>query len=108
MSKKPLLLSLLSATMLAGTVFCSNVLAMTSMTIPQNPQDRNTVDVAQESASASASAQIQTQLDRGGVDRASVHLQILQQSNTHFSDNNVAKKTGAYDKKAQIKASSNS
>jgi hypothetical protein len=89
--------------MLAGTVFCSNVLAMTSMTIPQNPQDRNTVDVAQESASASASAQVQTQLDRGGVDRASVHLQILQQSNTHFSDNNVAKKPVLTIKKHRLK-----
>ncbi|MBI3283627.1 MAG: hypothetical protein HYZ65_02070 [Burkholderiales bacterium] len=74
-----------------------------AMSAPSGQQDK----VAPEAAAASA-AQAAVQLDRSGVDRASVHLQILQQSNTHFADTVPARKPGAYDKKAQIKAPSNS
>ena len=77
---------------------------MTSIPAPQSPQDKA---MSEDSSSASASAQLQTQLDRSGVDRASVHLQILQQSNTHFFDSNTPKKANVYDKKAQIKANNN-
>ncbi|MBC3870183.1 MULTISPECIES: hypothetical protein [Undibacterium] len=108
MLKKSLLPGLLFITTLAGVSVCNAGLAMTSASLPQTQQDRSTVDTAVETVSASANAQIQTQLDRSGVDRASVHLQLLQQSNSHFSEIVSPKKPGVYDKKAQIKAPSNS
>jgi hypothetical protein len=105
MLKKSLLFCLFSGSALTGAMLCTPSFAMTSIPAPQGQQDKA---MSEESASASASAQLQTQLDRSGVDRASVHLQILQQSNTHFSDSNSQKKPAPFDKKAQIKANSNS
>ncbi len=108
MLKKPLLLCLLSATFVSGAAIGSNASAMTSsIAIQQNQQEKNLNESAQESSSASASASVQAQtpLDRSGLDRASVHLQILQQSSTHFSESNAAtaaKKNNGFDKKAQL------
>ncbi|MBR7778131.1 hypothetical protein [Undibacterium rugosum] len=77
-----------------------------SIAIQQNQQEKTLNESAQESSSASASASSQTQtpLDRSGLDRASVHLQILQQSSTHFSEagTSTAKKPTSFDKKAQL------
>lgn len=99
MLKKSLLFCLLSSALLAGTAFSHGFTAM-AMSAPAGQQDKTAQDAA------SVQAQATVQLDRSGVDRASVHLQILQQTNTHFSDS--SKKSATNDKKAQIKASSNS
>jgi len=105
MLKKPLLFCLLCVSAATSAMFCTSPFAMTTLSIPQNSQDKA---MPEDGSAASASAQMQTQLDRSGVDRASVHLQILQQSTSHFSDTNPAKKASVYDKKAQLKAGSNS
>jgi hypothetical protein len=47
------------------------------------------------------------QIDRGGMDKASVHLQVLQQSSQKFSEPANAKKNND-DKKPSNKAQSNS
>lgn len=61
-----------------------------------------------EASMASAATQSSMTLDRSGIDKASVHLQILQQSTLHFSDSAQAKKPTIDDKKTQIKPQSNS
>ena len=42
------------------------------------------ISQAQEGSATSASAQSSVMLERGGMDRASVHLQILQQTSPHL------------------------
>lgn len=46
--------------------------------------------------------------ERGGLDKASEHLQILQQTTPHFVDTFQARKPASVDKKLQSKPQSNS
>lgn len=101
MLKKSLQFCLLSSALLAATAF-SHGFAALAMSAPSVQQDKATQEAAP------VTAQSVMQLDRSGVDRASVHLQILQQTNTHFAETLPPKKTSANDKKVQVKASSNS
>lgn len=97
MLKKSLQFCLLSSALLAATAF-SHGFAALAMSAPSVQQDKAIREAAPSVM----------QLDRSGVDRASVHLQILQQTNTHFAETLPSKKTSANDKKVQAKASSNS
>ena len=107
MLKKSLLFCALISSMLASVAFSEQFIAMAAISIPQGQQEKSITGSNQEPVTTANPSSI-LQFDRGGVDRASVHLQILQQSNTHFSDNTPVKKPSAYDKKAQIKAPNNS
>ncbi|MFZ6773645.1 hypothetical protein ACO0LB_13095 [Undibacterium sp. SXout7W] len=107
MLKKSLLFCALLSSMLAIVAFSEQFNAMAAISIPQGQQEKSITGSNQESTTTTNPPSA-LQFDRGGVDRASVHLQILQQSNTHFSDNTSTKKPNAYDKKAQIKAPNNS
>ncbi len=97
----------LSGVMAFGIVCSTDAFAITSASMQQGQPDKVLSDTTQDNASASATAQSQSTLDRSGLDRASVHLQILQQSNVHFGDSG-AKKSLPFDKKAQIKSTPNS
>ena len=119
MLKKSIALCLLSLSFLASMAFCRDEQDfMFAATVPsQNDQQDKGMEVMQESQPQTPVAPVSTpvQLERSGVGRASVHLQILQQSNQHFADNsqtvapapaNPAKKTAADDKKTQAKSAS--
>jgi len=112
MLKKSIFLCLLSSTMLAGIAFSQDFMFAPSIPTQHDEQDK-TADVMQEAPSQAPLAPAPLQLDRSGVDRASVHLQILQQSNQRFSDTSQAapasvpaKKTASDDKKSQAKSAS--
>nr|WP_315482116.1 hypothetical protein [uncultured Undibacterium sp.] len=47
------------------------------------------------------------QIDRGGMDKASVHLQILQQTSQKFTEPSAPKKNNNDDKKAPSKSQEN-
>lgn len=96
MLKKPLLRCLLSFTALVGVMLSNASYAVNSTGIPASQAEKSLSD---DAGTASSSASTPAVFDRSGVDRASVHLQIFQQSNSHFSDNNMNKKAGSYDKK---------
>ena len=103
MIKKSIFVAILLSSTLACTVFCQEFIAMAlPISVPQ--QDGRGL----EASMASAAAQSSMTLDRSGIDKASVHLQILQQSTLHFSDSAQAKKPAIDDKKIQIKPQSNS
>ena len=97
----------LSGLLTFGVICSTNAFAITSASMQQGQPDKVLSDTTQDNASASATAQTQSTLDRSGLDRASVHLQILQQSNVHFGDSG-SKKSLPFDKKAQIKSTPNS
>ncbi|MFZ6814522.1 hypothetical protein ACO0K3_08635 [Undibacterium sp. Rencai35W] len=88
---------------LAGITFSqdSASMAISAPTVQSSSQ-------AQEGSATSASAQSSVMLERGGMDRASVHLQILQQTSPHFADSNPPKKLPGEDKKATLKPANNS
>lgn len=110
MLKKSISLGLLLSTLLLGTVVSANLvvaqefipMAM-SIPPPQQQDGRNS-----DAQVGSAASQTPVLLDRSGMDKASVHLQILQQTTTHFSDTAQAKKPAADDKKSALKPQSNS
>ena len=95
----------LSGVMALGFVFSNNALAITSASLQQSQTEKVLSDSSQDGASASATAQTQTTMDRSGFDRASVHLQILQQTNQQFGESGT-KKSAPFDKKTPIKNSS--
>ncbi len=108
MLKKSIFLCLLSSTLLAGIAFSQDFMFAPSIPTQHDEQDKTT-EIMQEAQTPAVPAPLQ--LDRSGVDRASVHLQILQQSNQRFSDNAQttpapAKKTASDDKKSQAKSAS--
>lgn len=103
MIKKSILVGLLFSSTLACTAFCQEFIAM-ALSIPASQQDGRNPDMP----TASAASQSPMTLDRSGMDKASVHLQILQQSTSHFSDSVQAKKPSTDDKKLLIKPQSNS
>jgi hypothetical protein len=103
MLKKSIFLGLLLSSTLACTAFCQELLAFT-MSIPVSQQDSSSQDLP----TASAASQSPMTLDRSGMDKASVHLQILQQSTAHFSESVQAKKPAIDEKKLPIKSQSNS
>jgi hypothetical protein len=103
MIKKSILVGILLSSTLACTAFCQEFIAM-ALSIPTSQQDSRN----QDTPTASAASQSPMTLDRSGMDKASVHLQILQQSTSHFSDSVQAKKPAADDKKLQLKPQSNS
>lgn len=101
MLKKFILVGLLLSSTLAATAFCHELLAM-AMSVPASHQDSRTQDLS----TASAASQSPLTLDRSGMDKASVHLQILQQSTTHFSESVQAKKPAIDEKKLPAKSQS--
>ncbi|MCU6433745.1 hypothetical protein LPB67_08135 [Undibacterium sp. Jales W-56] len=88
---------------LAGITFSqsSACMAISAPTVQSSSQ-------VQEGSAASASARSSMMLERGGMDRASVHLQILQQTSPHFADSNTPKKLPGDDKKTTLKPANNS
>lgn len=103
MLKKSIIIGLLLSSTLAGAAYCQELLAI-AMSVPASQQDGR----SQELPIASAASQSPMTLDRSGMDKASVHLQILQQSTTHFSESVQAKKPVIDDKKLPVKSQSNS
>ncbi|MDY7538344.1 hypothetical protein QN372_12415 [Undibacterium sp. RTI2.1] len=101
MLKKSTLFGLSVLTLLASTAFSEYFVAMAIAT-PVATQS------SLDATPASTSARNVIMLERGGMDRASVHLQILQQTNTHFADSNLPKKSATGDKKMQSKPANNS
>jgi hypothetical protein len=107
MTKKFLLASLLCSTLLTNAAHSQEFVADTllmAMSVPSAQQDGRNQD-AQSSGSSGYNA---VTLDRSGMDKASVHLQILQQTNSHFSETAQAKKPAAEDKKLPVKPQGNS
>ncbi|MFZ6744587.1 hypothetical protein ACO0LC_15290 [Undibacterium sp. JH2W] len=110
MLKKSIFLCLLSSSLLAGIAFSQDFMFAASVPTQNEDQDKTT-EVIQEAPVQTANTPAPLQLDRSGVDRASVHLQILQQSNQRFSDNAqpapaAPKKTASDDKKSHAKSAS--
>ena len=110
MLKKSIFLCVLSSTLLAGIAFSQDFMFAPSIPTQNEDQDKTT-EVMQEAPAQVPASPAPLQLDRSGVDRASVHLQILQQSNQRFTDNSqpvpaAAKKTASEDKKSQAKSAS--
>ncbi|GGC58665.1 hypothetical protein [Undibacterium terreum] len=89
MLKKSALLGIALSTMMVGSA-----LALTMPEKTTQLDSRKALSAAAASASASAVAQ-PVYLDRTGVDRASIHLQILQQTTTHFAETCPDKKNSA-------------
>ncbi|MDE2430550.1 MAG: hypothetical protein KGM99_17665 [Burkholderiales bacterium] len=111
MFKKTIFLMLASSSLLAGMAYSQEEFGMMSMATPTQQQEATPAEMRQENVDSNVSSgndAASVQLDRGGMDRASVHLQLLQQSNSHFSDNTQAKKTGGDNKKMPSKPSKNS
>ena len=117
MLKKSIALCLLSSTLLAGIAFSQDFMFVPSVPNQADTQDKTT-EIMQEAQVSTPNTPAPVQLDRSGVDRASVHLQILQQSNLRFADTPqttpattqapAAKKTAADEKKSQAKSNSSS
>jgi hypothetical protein len=110
MLKKSIFLCVLSSTLLVGIAFSQDFIFAPSIPI-QNEDQGKTTEVMQEAPAQTSAAPAPLQLDRSGIDRASVHLQVLQQSNQRFTDNSQAvpaavKKTTSEDKKSQAKSAS--
>jgi hypothetical protein len=103
MLRKSIFVGLLLSSTLACTAFCQELLSFT-MSVPMSQQDGRNADLP----IASAASQSPMTLDRSGMDKASVHLQILQQSTTHFSESVQAKKPVIDDKKLPVKSQINS
>jgi hypothetical protein len=94
MTKKSLLLAVMLSTALVNVGYCQELITMAMSVAPSTQEMRGTDSLAGGSASSSG-----VMLDRSGMDKASVHLQILQQSTAHFAETSVAKKPLAEDKK---------
>ena len=102
MMKKSLLVGLLLSSALIGTAY-SQVLIGMALSVPALQLEGRNVDDTNNTEPQSAMT-----LDRSGMDKASVHLQILQQSTAHFVGSVVAKKPTSANKKLPIKSQSNS
>lgn len=103
MTKKSLLLALFFSTTLMSAAFCQELITM-AMSVPPSVTEMRAPDtLAGGSASASS-----VMLDRSGMDKASVHLQILQQSTAHFGETSANKKPLTDDKKSASKPQGNS
>lgn len=77
----------------------------------QKGEERVAINSQQKSEPQSDSSTqycISVALERGGLDKASEHLQILQQTSPHFVDTLQIKKPASVDKKLQSKPQSNS
>lgn len=112
MLKKSIRLDLLLSAVLLATVGSASLVNLAiaqefipmAMSIPAPQQDACNSDPQTDGAAS----QTPVVLDRSGMDKASVHLQILQQTTTHFSDTAQAKKPATDDKKSPLKSQSNS
>lgn len=72
------------------------------------PTQTNTPPTCQENCPPeSQGGQNALQIDRSGMDKASVHLQILQQTSQKFSEPSTSKKNNNDDKKAANKSQEN-
>ena len=100
MNKKSIFLGILLSSGLVSTVFGQNYVSM-ALSTPATQQDG-------QNASAISSVQSVLMLDRSGMDKASVHLQILQQTTGHFADTAQAKRPMTDEKKLQTKSQNNS
>jgi len=107
MLNKTILRSLFSISALS-VLLCANAYAMASLSIPQGQQEKTQPESTQAAPTSSDNMQLSSLLDRSGVDRASIHWQVLMQSNTHFSDNVPPKKANVVAKKNQTKTASSS
>lgn len=110
MLKKSILLGLLLSSALLGTAgqaisaIEQELTPTAPLSIPAPQQDDRNTDALADNAACHEPVL----LDRSGMDKASVHLQILQQTTTHFSDTAQAKKTVTDDKKPALKSHSDS
>ena len=103
MIKQSIFFGVLLSSTLACSAFCQEFIAM-ALSIPMLQQSGRDADAP----TAIATSLAPMALDRSGMDKASVHLQILQQSTSHFSDSVQAKKPAADDKKLPVKPQGNS
>lgn len=71
------------------------------------PSQSNTPPACQENCSPEHGGQNALQIDRSGMDKASVHLQILQQTSQKFTEPSTSKKNNNDDKKTPNKAQDN-
>lgn len=103
MTKKSLFLGLLLSTVLVSSVFSQEfiLVAMSGGATPINIR-------GQETHTTNDAAQSTVMLDRSGINKASVHLQIFQQTAGHLTDTVQAKKSITEDKKLLIKILGNS
>ncbi|MFZ6645395.1 hypothetical protein ACO0LO_06755 [Undibacterium sp. TJN25] len=95
MLKRSALLGILLSTMMVSSAFCANLIALTMPEKTMQMDSRKAMSAASASASAATSPAQPVYLDRTGVDRASIHLQILQQTSTHFAEMCPDKKNAA-------------
>jgi hypothetical protein len=103
MTKKSLLLALFFSTTLMSVGFCQELISM-AMSVAPSTQEMRAADTLAGGSAATSNVL----LDRSGMDKASVHLQILQQSTAHFSETTAAKKPLTDDKKSASKPQGNS
>lgn len=105
MLKKSLFLASSFIALFAATTLSSQYLAM-AVTAPASVAEKaaKTETEPEPKAEVKKTEAIPVWLDRSGMDRASVHLQILQQSNERFVE---AKKMAIEEKKAVTKSRSN-
>jgi hypothetical protein len=79
----------------------STVIATTS-SASASSSSTNTRPSANSSSSNEPSANSPVKIERTGIDKASIHLQILQQTSNHLSETNT-KKVSAEEKKSAFK-----
>ena len=101
-----------TALLVLSASYFDNACATASLSIPQGQQEKNLPETPQVPTTSSENQQpVAYTWDRSGVDRASVHLQILMQSNTLFNESaaasNAQKKSNVAAKKSMQKAASN-
>lgn len=70
-------------------------------------QSNNQASCQENCASENQGGQNAMQIDRSGMDKASIHLQILQQTSQKFAEPSMSKKNGSDDKKAPSKSQDN-
>jgi hypothetical protein len=110
----------LLATVIANASGQEFIVAPSQVSNPPPCQQENCVnDPASASTSNSQSSSNQNpgssngssggqgvKIDRSGMDKASIHLQILQQTAPHFNETSPNKKSGSDDKKTNNKSQS--
>lgn len=121
MNMKSFTLSFLLLASAMGTASAQEFLvAPSQVNNPPPCQQENCVnDPASSNSSSSQSSSIQNpgpsnggsggqgvKIDRSGMDKASIHLQILQQTAPHFNESGSNKKSGNDDKKTNNKSQS--
>ncbi len=70
--------------------------------------NQQTIQQTNQQSNKSDKGENNVQIDRSGVDKAAIHLQILQQAAPHFTEGSAAKKAATEEKKTSTKTQDNS